>query len=225
MNTKRPDFISMAEAIAPWLTELRGCFHRHPELGDQEYATAEVIETALSQLDIHHERLLDTAVTGLISGSRPGRTAAFRADMDALPIQEQTGAAFASTVPGCMHACGHDFHMTAALGAAALLSQCREQLPGSVKLFFQPAEEGAGGARRMIAAGCLERPHVDAVFGCHVSPDLSAGTIGIRYGKFYAASNPFTIRFLGRSAHGAEPEKGADAIAAAAATVYAPCWS
>ncbi|MCD8087005.1 MAG: M20 family metallopeptidase [Oscillospiraceae bacterium] len=215
MNTTQPDFISMATELAPWLTELRGRFHRRPELGDREYTTAGVIESALSHLDIGHERLLDTAVVGLLSGGRPGRTAAFRADMDALPIQEQTDAPFASVVPGCMHACGHDFHMTATLGAAALLAQCRERLPGNVKLLFQPAEEGIGGAERMIAAGCLENPHVDAVFGCHVSPDLPAGTVGIRYGKFYAASNPFAIRFLGRSAHGAEPEKGADAIAAA----------
>lgn len=221
MKSTQPDFISMAKSLAPWLTELRGRFHRRPELGNQEYAIAGVIESALSRLDISHERLLDTAVVGLLSGGRPGRTAAFRADMDALPIQEATDAPFASVVPGCMHACGHDFHMTAALGAAALLAQCRERLPGHVKLLFQPAEEGIGGAERMIAAGCLESPHVDAVFGCHVSPDLPAGTVGIRYGKFYAASNPFAIRFLGRSAHGAEPEKGADAIAAAASAVCA----
>jgi amidohydrolase len=116
-----------------------------------------------------------------------------------------------------MHACGHDFHMTAALGAAMLLAQNRDSLPGRVKFFFQPDEEGSGGAQRMIQAGCLEAPHVDAVFGAHVSPDLPAGTVGVRYGKFYAASNPFNVTVLGKSAHGAQPEKGISALSAGAA--------
>ncbi len=158
-------------------------------------------------------------MVGLISGDKPGRTVALRADMDALPIVEATGADFCSEVDGCMHACGHDVHMSSALGAAAILSRMRDSLPGNIKLLFQPAEEGIGGAERMMAAGCMENPHVDAVFGCHVCPDLPVGTVGVRYGKFYAASNPFEIRFVGRSCHGAEPEKGADALAAAAQTV------
>jgi amidohydrolase len=164
---------------------------------------------------------LDTAVVAQLDGARPGRIAALRADMDALPLSEQTGAAFASKTPGWMHACGHDVHMTAALGAALLLAQERDRLPGRVKFFFQPDEEGNGGAQRMIQAGCLESPHVDAVFGAHVSPDLPAGTVGVRYGKFYAASNPFTVTVFGKSAHGAQPEKAVSALTAAAAMVCA----
>ncbi|MCM1149063.1 MAG: M20 family metallopeptidase, partial [Butyricicoccus sp.] len=145
--------------------------------------------------------------------------AALRADMDALPVCERTGAGFASESEGWMHACGHDFHVSAALGAARLLSEARENLRGTVKFLFQPDEEGDGGARPMIDAGCLESPNVDAVFGAHVDPNLPAGSVGVRYGKFYAASNPFRAVIHGKSSHGAEPEKGVDALYAAACVV------
>ena len=115
-----------------------------------------------------------------------------------------------------MHACGHDCHTAAALGAALLLARRREELAGNVKFFFQPDEEGNGGAKRMMDAGCLDAPRVDAVFGLHVNPDLPAGTVGVRYGKFYAASNMFRATVTGRSCHGAEPEKGVNALTAAA---------
>jgi len=136
--------------------------------------------------------------------------------MDALPIAEETSCSFSSNAPGLMHACGHDFHMAAALGAAMLLAQKREQLPGNVLFLFQPDEEGDGGAQRMIREGCLDAPHVDAVFGMHVCPDLPKGTAGFRFGKFYAASNPFSIQITGRACHGAEPEKGISALQTAA---------
>ena len=149
----------------------------------------------------------------------PGPGAALRADMDALRVTEATGAAFASRTPGMMHACGHDVHMAAVLGAAKLLSQHRDTLRGEVVFLFEPDEEGSGGARRMIAEGVLEG--VDAVFGCHVSPDVPAGSAAVRYGKFYAASDTFRITLTGKSAHGAEREKGIDALAAAAELVTA----
>ena len=152
-----------------------------------------------------------------IEGAAPGKTVALRADMDALPIQEETGLPFSSQVPGMMHACGHDFHVAGLLGAAKLL--CRAQFSGRVRLLFQPDEELDGGAKRMMDAGCLAG--VDAVFGAHVRPDLPVGQVGVRYGAFYAASNPFTIRLHGLASHGAEPERGADALLAGAQLVTA----
>ncbi|MBR1820973.1 MAG: amidohydrolase [Clostridia bacterium] len=208
------DYLSEANQIAAELTALRREFHRRPELGNREFQTAARIEDDLRGLNIPTRRLLDTAVVGVLEGGLPGKTVALRADMDALPLTEATGADFASQNPGVMHACGHDVHMAAALGAARLLAARRDSLPGKVIFLFQPDEEGRGGAQRMIEAGALEG--VDAVFGAHVSPELPLGTVGVRYGKFYAASDTFRIVVRGKSAHGAEREKGVDALGAAA---------
>lgn len=198
---------------------LRETIHRYPEMGNKEYRTADLIESYLGSLGIETGRLLDTAVKGILRGNSGGRTVALRADMDALPVDETTGAAFASEVPGVMHACGHDVHTAAALGAARILSEMRDDLDGNAVFLFQPDEEGRGGAERMIKEGCMKG--VDAVFGAHVSPDLPAGRIGVRYGKFYAASDMFTIAVTGRSSHGAVREKGIDALGAAAEMVTA----
>ena len=209
------DYLSRARAIAGELSELRRAFHRQPELGNREFHTAARIEAYLRGLNIPTRRLLDTAVVARLEGGKPGRAVALRADMDALPLTEATGADFASENPGVMHACGHDVHMAAALGAAKLLSEHRETLPGAVVFLFQPDEEGRGGARRMIEAGVLDG--VDAVFGAHVSPELPLGAVGVRYGKFYAASDTFKMIVRGKGAHAAEREKGVDALGAAAA--------
>ena len=206
-----------AELYIPELFAIREQIHRHPELGNREYRTAELVEKTLHSLEIETQRVTETAIVATLKGGRPGPVVALRADMDALPVSEDSGASFASENPGVMHACGHDVHTTAALGAAMLLTEDRETLPGTVKFFFEPDEEGSGGAARMIAAGCMDG--VEAVFGAHVAPDLPAGVIGVRYGKFYAASNMFTVTVHGRSAHGAQPEKGIDALAAAAAMI------
>ena len=206
-----------ARSYTAELNAIREQIHRHPELGNREYSTAELVERTLHKLGIETRRVTETAIVGTLTGGRPGPTAALRADMDALPVSEDSGADFSSETNGLMHACGHDVHTTAVLGAAMLLAEHRETLPGTVKFFFEPDEEGSGGAARMIAAGCMEG--VDAVFGAHVAPDLPAGVIGVRYGKFYAASNMFTVIVRGRSAHGAQPEKGIDALAAAAAMI------
>ncbi len=213
------DWMTEAEALSGELSALREAFHRMPELGNHEWKTAERIEAYLHACGIPTERPFGTAVIGRLTGALPGKTAALRADMDALPLTEATGAPFASETPGVMHACGHDIHMTAALGAAKLLSARRESLQGSVVFLFQPDEEGDGGAQRMIEAGCLDG--VDAVFGAHVSPALPAGCVGVRYGKFYAASDVFHITVRGKSAHGAERERGIDALEAAARLVPA----
>ncbi|MBQ3275967.1 MAG: amidohydrolase [Oscillospiraceae bacterium] len=211
------DWLTEAERAEPELTALRHAFHRCPEIGNREFLTAARIEDYLRGCGIETKRLLGTAVVGRLRGAVSGPVAALRADMDALPVQEATGAAFASEVEGMMHACGHDVHITAALGAAKLLAGHRHELPGSVVFLFQPDEEGGGGARRMIDEGVLEG--VDAVFGCHVSPDLPLGHVGIKFGKFYAASDLFDLTLTGKSAHGAEREKGVDALAAAAELV------
>ena len=214
------DFLNEAEGLAPELTALRREIHRCPELGNREKKTAQLVETFLRDCGIETRRPTgDTAVMGILQGAFPGKAVALRADLDALPVQEATGAEFASRVPGAMHACGHDVHTAAVLGAAKLLSRYRDTLHGSVIFLFEPDEEGRGGAKRMVDAGCMAG--VDAVFGAHVSPDLPLGMVGVRYGKFYAASDTFTVTVLGRSAHGAQPEKGIDALAAAAKMVTA----
>ena len=206
-----------AKGYSSKLYALREQIHRHPELGNHEFVTAGLVEKTLHSLGIETERVTETAIVGTLKGGKPGRTVAVRADMDALPVTEDTGSVFSSETSGVMHACGHDVHTTAALGVAMLLAEERDELPGTVKFFFEPDEEGSGGARRMIEAGCMEG--VDAVFGAHVAPDLPSGVIGVRYGKFYAASDMFTVTMHGRSAHGAQPENGIDALAAAAAVV------
>lgn len=207
------DHLEMARAIAPELKTIREMLHRHPERGNEEFETAALIERTLAECGVGTERILNTAVVGTLKGALPGRTVALRADMDALPLEEQTGAPFASENPGVMHACGHDVHMTALLGAAKLLAARREKLHGTVRFLFEPDEEGNGGARSMTDAGCMEG--VSAVFGAHVDPNLPAGKIGVRYGKFYAASDMITVTVFGKSAHGATPEKGIDALYAA----------
>ncbi|MCR4819370.1 MAG: amidohydrolase [Fretibacterium sp.] len=211
------DYLTEAHRLSGELSALRREFHQYPELGNHEFKTADRIELFLKELGIPTKRILETAVMGQLKGALPGPSIALRADMDALPLQEETGIDYPSRIPGIMHACGHDVHITAVLGAAKLLSGHREELEGTILLLFQPDEEGNGGAQRMIRAGVLEG--VSAVFGAHVTPELPAGHIGVRYGKFYAASDTFKITVTGKSAHGAEREKGIDALAAASEIV------
>ena len=208
------DFLSEASSLQSFLQAVRQTLHRAPELGNQEFKTSAYLRSILEPLGLTVENPFGTALCATLHGAKPGKTAALRADMDALPVTEATGADFSSRTPGVMHACGHDIHMTAAVGAAILLAAHRETLCGSVRFLFQPDEEGSGGAQRFVDAGCLRG--VDAVFGAHVSPELPLGSVGIRYGKFYAASDTFSITVRGKSAHGAEPEKGIDALQAAA---------
>lgn len=207
-------YVSEAASLQSFLQTVRQTLHRTPELGNQEFKTAAYLKSVLESLGLTVEAPFGTALCATLYGAKSGKTVALRADMDALSIAELTGAEFASQTPGVMHACGHDIHMTAAVGTAALLAAHRETLCGSVRFLFEPDEEGCGGAQRLVDAGCL--CGVDAVFGAHVSPELPLGTVGIRYGKFYAASDTFSITVHGKSAHGAEPEKGVDALQAAA---------
>ena len=208
------DFLSEAVSLQSFLKVVRQTLHRTPELGNQEFKTSAYLRSILEPLGLIVENPFGTALCATLHGTKPDRTVALRADMDALAVTEETGAEFSSQIPGVMHACGHDIHMTAAVGAAMLLATHRKALCGSVRFLFQPDEEGCGGAQRFVDAGCLHG--VDAVFGAHVSPELPLGSVGIRYGKFYAASDTFSITIRGKSAHGAEPEKGIDALQAAA---------
>lgn len=210
-----------AQTLAPAWQNIFRTLHQHPELGRAEHGTAALIRRRLTELNIPHTPIADTGTVAVIEGAHPGRTLAFRADIDALPIQEATGLPYASRTPGVMHACGHDLHTAALLGAAELLWARRDRLHGTVKLFFQPDEEGDGGASRMIAEGCMENPRVDAMLCCHVDSAIPTGTLSTRPGPACAASNPFTVTLHGRGSHGAKPHLGADVIAAGAQIITA----
>lgn len=210
--------LAKSKAIAPWLVAMRRELHRIPEPGNEERATSAAIRATLDALGIPHTSI-GTAVVGLLEGAAPGKCVALRADMDALPIDEPPDRPYASLRQGYMHACGHDAHMTVALGVAKLLASRRAELRGSIKFLFQPAEETTGGAKPMIEAGCLENPHVDSVLGLHVAPELPAGRASFRSGPFYGASDNLEILVRGKSAHGAHPEQGIDAILIAAQIV------
>ena len=205
-----------AKSIKDWMIDIRRDFHRHPELGLEEYRTKEKIIQRLKEMEIEYEEgIACTGIVGIIRGAFPGKTIGLRADMDALPIQDQKETDYRSTIPGKMHACGHDAHMAVLLGAAKLLVSRRDHLHGNIKLFFQPAEETVGGARPMIEAGVMENPKVDVVLGLHVSPEFAVGEVGIRYGQMNASSDTIKIILRGKSSHGAYPHGGVDAIAMA----------
>lgn len=208
------------DAITDWLIQTRREFHQHPELGMEEYWTSETIARHLDTLGIPYQSgVAKTGIVGLIAGGKPGKTVALRADMDALPIQEETNLPYASICEGRMHACGHDAHVAILLGVAKILSAIQSDLPGTVKLFFQPAEETDGGAKPMIEAGCMENPAVDFVLGLHVTPYIDTGKIWIKRGKLTASSDTIHITVYGRSSHAAYPEEGIDAIVMAAQVI------
>ena len=207
------DWLKEAKEIEDELIELRRKIHRHPEDGNMEFVTSELLTEELEKCGIEVRRILETAAVGVLKGKYEGPCAALRTDMDALPVTEETGLPFSSEVDGFMHACGHDVHMAALIGAAKLLAKHRDEIHGSIVFLLQPAEENAGGAQRMIDAGALDG--VDAVFGAHVNPELKAGSIGIRYGRFYAVSTRFNVTVHGKGTHGAEPENGIDPLYAA----------
>jgi amidohydrolase len=204
------------------IIELRRDFHMHPELANEEMRTSGVVGDVLERLGLKVRRgVAGTGVVGLLEGKGKGKTVALRADMDALPIQDQKKVPHASRVEGRMHACGHDAHTAMLLGAAMVLADIRSQINGSVKFIFQPAEETIGGAARMIEEGVLKNPDVDAVFGLHVSPELDVGMVGIRYGTANACSDDVVIEIMGKSAHGAKPNEGIDAIVVSAQVINA----
>ncbi len=208
------------QRIEPGLIEVRRDIHAHPELGFEEVRTAGVVARELMRLGIPHRTAVGkTGVVGLIEGGRPGPVLAIRADMDALPIEEKSGLPFASTHAGLMHACGHDIHTTTLLGVAAVLQELAPQLAGTVKLVFQPAEEGLGGMDAMIRDGVMEGPKVDLALGFHNHPEMAVGTFGFVHGACLAASDRFDIMVRGKSGHAAYPHTAVDPLVAAAMLV------
>jgi amidohydrolase len=200
----REELQTAAAAHRGELEAIRQDIHAHPETAFEEHRTAALVAADLRRLGIEvTEGIGRTGVVGTIRGERPGQRAiALRADMDALNILEGTGLPYASSVPGKMHACGHDGHTTMLLGAARLLAERRERFGGTVHLIFQPAEEGQGGAKVMIEDGLFERFPCDAVYGLHNKPGISFGKFSIRKGPMLAASDTWTVTFKGKGGHG-----------------------
>ncbi len=209
-------------ALQNQLVEWRRSIHQKPELGFQETITADFIARKLQEWQIPHKtQIAQTGIVATIEGKRPGKVLAIRADMDALPIQEENQVPYRSIHDGKMHACGHDGHVAIALGVAYYLSQHCQDILGTVKIIFQPAEEGPGGAKPMVEAGVLKNPDVDAIIGLHLWNNLPLGTIGVRSGALMAAVECFRCTVLGKGGHGAMPEQTIDSIVVASQVVNA----
>ncbi len=219
----------LADGVFPEVVRLRRAIHRRPELAFEEHETARLVIDTLEPLDGVHLRtcVAKTGVVATLEGGRPGPARALRADMDALPIHEETGLDFASEHVGRMHACGHDAHTASLLGTALILHALRDDLAGTVRLLFQPSEEKLpGGAKAMIAEGALDEDEAsaapEAVFGQHVTPELPAGTLGIRSGMYMASADELYVTVRGEGGHAAGPHVlRADATLAAAHVVVA----
>lgn len=213
--------IDRIEGYAKDLTGIRRDLHAHPELGFEEVRTSGVVADLLESWGIEvHREIGKTGVVGVIDGTRAGRTIGLRADMDALPIEEQTNLSYSSTNPGIMHACGHDGHTTMLLGAARYLAETRD-FAGKVVLIFQPAEEGLGGARAMLADGLFDRFPCDEIYGLHNWPGAPQNRVGIKPGVAMAGADFFDIKVIGRGSHGARPQDSRDPLLAATALVQA----
>jgi hippurate hydrolase len=196
--------------------------HRHPELGFRETRTAALVAARLRALPIEvHEGIATTGVLGVLRGAKPGRTIMLRADMDALPMPDEKTVDYHSTVPGVMHACGHDGHVATLLAAAKWIADRRDQLSGTIVFCFQPAEEGLGGARVMVADGVLERFGIERAYGLHYVAQLPVGVVGTRPGPMMASSDSFDVEITGHGGHGSAPHQAIDPIAAAAQTIVA----
>jgi amidohydrolase len=205
------------------ITAIRQALHKIPEKGFLEKKTSRFVTDYLNnipELEVT-TAMGKTDVVGLLETGRPGKTLLIRADMDALPIHEETGLPFASTHDNMMHACGHDGNMSMALVAATILSRLKDRFSGNIKFMFQPAEEGPGGAKPMIEAGILENPHVDYSVACHLWPDLPAGTLGLKSGVLMSSASFFKIEIIGKGGHGAMPHNCVDALDTAGQVVNA----
>jgi IAA-amino acid hydrolase len=219
MQSISPSLLAEARASQEWIVAIRRELHRHPELGYQETRTSALIRQKLDELGVPY--LHPIAKTGVVAtiGNGEGPCVALRADMDALPIEEAADVPFRSETPGRMHACGHDCHTAMLLGAAKLLKAREREIRGTVKLLFQPAEEGGAGGKRMCEEGVLDAPKVQRIFGLHVWSVLPTGTIGSRSGTFLASSGWLTITVGGKGGHAAMPHLAIDPVTTAAKIV------
>jgi amidohydrolase len=216
------DAVRLPETLAEEVIRVRRDLHAHPELGFEEVRTAGIVAARLRALGYEvREKVGRTGVVGIMRSGRPGRTVLLRADMDALPLTEESGVPFASLEHGKMHACGHDGHVAILLGAADMLARLRDEVCGTLVLCFQPAEEGRGGAAAMIADGVLDQPHVDAVYGLHLWSEHPAGMVLTRPGPMMASSDTIEVTITGRGGHGAQPHRTVDPILTAASVVQA----
>jgi carboxypeptidase Ss1 len=218
------DFPAEAAAIESEIIKTRRAFHQKPELSYQEIETSELVAQRLESFGIKVRREVGgTGVLGTLEGGKKGRVVALRADMDALPVEETAGVEFRSKTKGVMHACGHDTHMAMLLGAAKLLAGHKDELHGTVKFLFQPAEEhgGRGGALPMIEDGVMRDPKVDYVFGLHIDSNRRSGEFGVKEGPIMAAPDTFKVKIIGKGGHGSEPDKTVDPVYAAAQVILA----
>lgn len=212
--------IDRATELSQRIIDIRRELHRYPEISFKEYRTTEFITKLLVQAGIEIVPWGgDTGVVGLLKGTKPGPVVALRADIDALPVEEENECSYRSLHPGVMHACGHDSHTASLLGAALILAELRESLAGTVKFIFQPAEEINAGAKAMIEQGVLSNPAVDVIFGLHNTPSIPAGQVGCKEGPLMAAVDTTFLTIKGIGGHGAIPHKTRDPIMAAAAVI------
>lgn len=216
LKSIRPTILDLQSQLVAWRRNL----HQQPELGFQEQITAAFIAQKLQEWEITHQSgIAQTGIVATINSKRPGKVLAIRADMDALPIQEANEVSYRSQHEGKMHACGHDGHTAIALGTAYYLNQHRTDWQGTVKIIFQPAEEGPGGAKPMIESGVLKNPDVDAIIGLHLWNNLPLGTVGVRPGALMAAVECFRASIFGKGGHGAMPDQTVDSIVVASQIV------
>ena len=209
------DYLKIKEeskSISDWIVKIRRELHEHPELMYEEFRTSELIRRELDKLDIQYRHPI--AETGVLAsiGNGNGPCVALRADMDALPIHEETDVPFKSKIDGKMHACGHDCHVSMLLGAAKLLKDKESEINGTIKLLFQPAEEGGAGGKLMREEGALENPDVERIFGLHVWPQMPSGQIGSREGTFLAATSSLSLTVKGVGGHAAVPQLAKDPV-------------
>jgi amidohydrolase len=228
--TAQTELDRQVKAVAAKVVEWRRHIHQNPELGNREFKTADYIAAHLRSLGLEVKTgVAKTGVVAILKGGKPGPVIALRADMDALPVTENPGLAYASTQKGeyngqqvgVMHACGHDSHVAMLMGTAEVLSKMQKDIAGTVKFIFQPAEEGApgneeGGAALMVKEGVLENPKVEVVFGMHIESNIEVGKFHYKAGAFMASSDWFTIKVKGKGSHGSQPWKGIDPIAVGA---------
>ncbi len=213
MKFNKEQLLAAVDSVFEDAVALRRQLHMYPELSEEETGTAALIARQLQTLGIPFQSGIGgKGISAVIYGKDRSRGVGIRADMDALPITEKVEIPFKSKTPGVMHACGHDIHMAILLGTARVLLKFQDQLPGSVRLFFQPAEETVGGARQMIEAGCLKEPEITSVLGLHVDTGTDAGSVEFIPGVMNAACCEFRVRVLGKSCHGAHPTDGIDAL-------------